>query len=414
VGVAVASAGDVYVAGATSYRISKFDSSGTFLRAWGLDVIDDGGGNIGYEICTTASSCKIGRTTSGEGGTIGAPDDVVVGASDNVYVVDRSKDRIQRFDSSGNFIAAFGKDVLVGGSTGYEVCSVAANCQAASTGGLGGEMLNPIELATDSTGNVYVADNGNNRLQKLSGAGAFERAWGKDAVAGGGTGFEVCTVAANCGPAATGELGGEMSAPHGLAVDGDGKVYAGDFANARVQRFGNLGSFEFAWGKGVVAGGGAGAEVCTVAADCQAGSGGDLGGEFLAPTGVAAGSGGALYVVDYRRIDKFTAGGEPPPPANEFEIGKAKLNKRRGTAKVPVDVPGPGELTLKGKGVKRQRLSAGDAGRKILKAIPLVRLRRDLEEDGRERVTLTITFTPVGGEANSESRRLLLRYEPPG
>jgi uncharacterized protein (DUF2147 family) len=412
-GVAVDSAGNVYVAEATAHRISKFDASGAFLRAWGLDVVDNGAGNMGVEVCTTATACQAGTATEGVGGAISNPAGVAVDSSNNVYVTEVGNDRIQKFDPSGAFLAAWGKDVVTGGGTGFEACTVAASCKAAATGGLGGEMLNPAGIDVDSTGNVYVADGGNDRIQKLGSDGAFQRAWGRDVVAGGAAGYEVCTTAASCKAAATGGLGGELSDPSGVTVDASGKVYVTDRFNVRVQRFDTAGAWELAWGKDVVVGGGTGAEVCSVAADCKVAAQGTKPGEFFLAMGAAASPGGELYVIDYRQIDKFAAGGDPPP-ANEFEIGKAKLNRRRGTAKVPVEIPGPGELALKGKGLKRQRMSAADAGREILKAIPLVRLRRDLEEDGRARVKLTITFTPVGGEANNESRRLLLRYEPPG
>ena len=42
----------------------------------------------------------------------------------------------------------------------------------------------------------------------------------------------------------------------------------------------------------------------------------------------------------------------PSPPSNEFTLGKPKLNKRKGTARLAVTVPGPGELALSGNGVK--------------------------------------------------------------
>ena len=43
-----------------------------------------------------------------------------------------------------------------------------------------------------------------------------------------------------------------------------------------------------------------------------------------------------------------------PRPDNSFKIGKPKLNRRRGTATLPVTVPGPGTLGLRGDGVVLQ------------------------------------------------------------
>ena len=53
------------------------------------------------------------------------------------------------------------------GGSAFGICTVAANCQAGSTGGAGGEMNGPAGVATDVQGDVYVADAGNNRIQKF-------------------------------------------------------------------------------------------------------------------------------------------------------------------------------------------------------------------------------------------------------
>src|SRR5262245_45584559 len=77
--------------------------------------------------------------------------------------------------------------------TGFEICTVAASCQSGwGYGELGGDLGEPAGVASDGAGNVYVAD-GWNRVQKYDSSGNWDRAWGKDVVAGGGTGFEVCT-----------------------------------------------------------------------------------------------------------------------------------------------------------------------------------------------------------------------------
>ena len=102
-------------------------------------------------------------------------------AAGNVYVADQTNNRIQKFDSAGNFLRTWGKDVdgAVAG-TGFEICTVAANCKAAAAStGLGGELSNPAAVATDAAGDVYVTDGGNQRIQKFDSAGNFLRAWGR-------------------------------------------------------------------------------------------------------------------------------------------------------------------------------------------------------------------------------------------
>jgi hypothetical protein len=104
----------------------------------------------------------------------------------DIYVLDKDNLRIQRFDASHDFIAAWGKDVVSGGGTGYEICTVATSCKkAAITTSLGGELSASVSgLAIDqSTGNLYVADF--SRIQVLSATGNFIRAFGRDVVQAG-------------------------------------------------------------------------------------------------------------------------------------------------------------------------------------------------------------------------------------
>jgi Ca2+-binding RTX toxin-like protein len=138
------------------------------------------------------------------------------------------------------------------GDTGFEVCTVAASCQRGAYGGLGGEFALPTGVASDAAGNVYVVDEAAYRIQKFDSSGNWERAWGRDVVAGGGTGFEVCTVAASCKGGIGGQLGGELTSPTGVAVDAAGKVYVADGSNLRIQKFDSSGNWERAWGKDVV------------------------------------------------------------------------------------------------------------------------------------------------------------------
>src|SRR4051812_19780863 len=50
--------------------------------------------------------------------------------------------------------------------------------QWGSQGSVGGQFNSPYHVATDSSGNVYVADAGNNRIQKFDSSGNFLTAWG--------------------------------------------------------------------------------------------------------------------------------------------------------------------------------------------------------------------------------------------
>src|SRR6266511_2244444 len=116
-------------------------ASGTWDRAWGKDV--NGGGVFG--VCTVAAFCLTGMP-GGLGGEMNGPAGVATDAGGNVYIADVNNHRIQKFDSSGAWDRAWGKNVDGGGVFG--VCTVAASCLAGTAGGLGGEMNRPTGVAT--------------------------------------------------------------------------------------------------------------------------------------------------------------------------------------------------------------------------------------------------------------------------
>jgi hypothetical protein len=94
------------------------------------------------------------------------------GAADpgGLYVSERANNRVSQFDEDGNFIRAWGKDVdSAGGSGNAEVCAVAASCQAGTAGSAEGEFSAPTGgvAVRQSTGDVYVLDNVNQRVQQL-------------------------------------------------------------------------------------------------------------------------------------------------------------------------------------------------------------------------------------------------------
>ena len=119
----------------------------------------------------------------------------------------------------------------------------------------------PSGVAVDSSGNVYVADSGNKRIQKFNSAGGFITKWGS-----------------------SGSGDGQFSYPCGVAVDSSGNVYVADTSNQRIQKFNSSGGFITKWG-----------------------SYGSGDGQFSNPYGVAVDSSGNVYVADSgnRRIQKF-------------------------------------------------------------------------------------------------------------
>jgi hypothetical protein len=105
-------------------------------------------------------------------------------------------------------------------------------------------------------------------------------------------------------------------------------------------------------------------------------------------------------------IARFT--GVPAPPSNVVKLGKATANKSKGTATLSVTVPGPGVLVLSGKGVKGVTQSAAGAGTQKLKIRTTGRTARKLKQHGKAKVTVTVTYTPTGGVARSETKKVKL------
>jgi hypothetical protein len=98
-------------------------------------------------------------------------------------------------------------------------------------------------------------------------------------------------------------------------------------------------------------------------------------------------------------------------PPNDIELGKPKLNDDKGTAKLPVEVPGPGELELSAKGVKPVLKEVSGPGTVNLPVKPKGKVADKLEDKGKAKVELEITFTPTGGDPNSDSKSVTLKED---
>ena len=98
-----------------------------------------------------------------------------------------------------------------------------------SSGSENGQFITPWGVAVDPSGNVYVADNQNNRVQKFTSDGKFITKWGS-----------------------VGSGDGQFTNPQGVAVDSSGNVFVTDVGNNRVQKFTSDGKFITKWRAGQV------------------------------------------------------------------------------------------------------------------------------------------------------------------
>jgi YYY domain-containing protein len=118
-------------------------------------------------------------------GQYNEPRGIAIDGKGNVYVADFRNYRIQKFDSKGLFVNAWGEE-----------------------GEFPGQFKDPCGVAVDASGRVYVADTFNNRVQVFSGDGKFLSS------------FE-----------------GGFFAPRGIAVDGRGRIWVTDTGNGAVKLF---------------------------------------------------------------------------------------------------------------------------------------------------------------------------------
>lgn len=119
-----------------------------------------------------------------------------------------------------------------------------------SEGAAEGQLAGPQGVDVDQTtlsptsGDVYVADTNNARVEQFDGTGSFVRMWGWG-VADGASSFEACTSACHAGIPGAGV--GQLDHPMSVAVDSSsgpsqGDIYVGDSVNKVVEKFSSSGS----------------------------------------------------------------------------------------------------------------------------------------------------------------------------
>jgi hypothetical protein len=264
--VAVDSNGDVYVTESsgttttTDDRVAKYDTDGTLL-----DIV------------------AVPGTGTGQ---VANPNSIAFAPNGDLYVLENGygtggTNEVSYYDSSGNYLGKWG---LYG------------------TGN--GAFKTPQGIAVDSTGAVYVADLGNDRIQKFSSTGTWVNAWTVNNVSdiavdstdtiyavgsatvsrftsggaatgsptswssNGATGIAIDSsdniwVTSSAGVihrydgtgaslgdiCSSGTLDGKLQGPQGIFVTTSGTVFVADTGNGRIQRLGSDCTFQAQWGR---------------------------------------------------------------------------------------------------------------------------------------------------------------------
>ena len=212
-----------------------------------------GGAGEGFEICTVASQCNRGEggPSSANGGAMQANGLALSQATGHVYVSDWGKARIQEFDANGNFVRAWGWDVIVSGApndtgTGFEICdtttlNVNTDCKNGVGGSSGGQLSSfGFEHPTiDAAGNVWIPETSNRRIQEFDANGNFVAVYGFNVNNGGVLEKCTSTVAGTCKAGTAGSVPGQFNfqSPTSLAFDSSGNLFAADPSNQRIQKF---------------------------------------------------------------------------------------------------------------------------------------------------------------------------------
>jgi hypothetical protein len=95
-------------------------------------------------------------------------------------------------------------------------------------------------------------------------------------------------------------------------------------------------------------------------------------------------------------------------PSSHFKLEEVERNEGRGTATLALDLPGPGNLKLSGKGVKPRSTHAAEAGKAKLPIKPRGKVKRRLGSRGEAKVKVEVTFKPEGGASRTKSKRVKL------
>lgn len=189
--VAVDGAGDVYIADYGNHRIRKVTADGKITTVAGTVAGLSPDGTL-----ATAAQLKY-------------PSAVAVDSEGNFYIADLGNQRVRKVaKADGKIRTVAGTGAATFGGDGVQAASA--------------PLYSPMAVAVDSTGTLYIADTSNHRIRKVSADGTISTLAGTGAATFGGDGESAASA--------------KLNSPHGLAVDCVDTLYIGDYANNRVRK----------------------------------------------------------------------------------------------------------------------------------------------------------------------------------
>ena len=274
-GVAVDSAGDLFIADTSNNRIREVNAST-------------------HVITTVAGNGSAGSSGDGSAATsakLNHPESVAVDGAGDLFIADTSNNRIREVNAST-----------------HKISTVAGNGTAGSSGDGGAatsaKLNQPAGVAVDSAGDLFIADTSNNRIREVNASTHV-----------------ITTVAGNGSAGSSGDgsaaASAALSGPYGVAVDGAGDLFIADTSNHRIREV-NASTHV----------------ITTVVGNGLAGSSGDGSAAASAalnhPDGVAVDSRGDLLIADTsNNVIRETA---PPPTIGNVVVGGPLLIGTRSTS----------------------------------------------------------------------------------
>lgn len=191
-GVAVDSSNHLYIADYYNLRIRKVTVGSSVTTV-------AGNGTLNY----------LGDGSPASGALLNTPESVSADASGNVYITDQNSCIVRKVNTGGTITTVAGTPASCG-STGDGSAATSAR------------LYYPFKTIADTAGNLYIADEYNCKIRKVSSAGIISTFAGTGTCAFGGDGG-VATAA-------------QLSYPAGIAIDPSGNVYVADQYNHRIRK----------------------------------------------------------------------------------------------------------------------------------------------------------------------------------
>ncbi len=203
-GVAVDAIGNVYVADFFGNKIRKISPAGVVTTVAGT-------GASGSSDNATATLATFFKPTS-----------LVLDAAGNIYVTDNANNKIRKISVTGGVTTIAG--------------SGASGSSDNATGTLA-TFTNPYGITIDAAGNLYVVDQGNNKIRKISTSGV------------------VTTIAGSGANATSDNVTGTLASfnnPFGITIDGFGNLYVSEFSGHKVRKISTSGAVSTLAGTGAI------------------------------------------------------------------------------------------------------------------------------------------------------------------